>query len=263
MKNRIFSFCLLLFLTFMFTAGTVQAEELHNWYEPNPYHPWDTGRRDSSGKPITEDLFYTYTRKLAHLTEYISPYGPGTFWQVMGYAMASANCQPSSPRPGDRSREWNAIALLRTTGDNDILTPHSGDGLPKRIRGNPRYEWSEITLRSADGTTVIAWFAGAGFVRAHPPYSDEARTVRKAHPVFYKNQTWGPVQERYLDESVSASKSDVSTSSPCVPTHPNPRNPWASARLDVERRINLAAPLDGSPFISETPDCSSSGAGHT
>jgi len=83
MKKRIFSFCLLLFLTFMFTAGTVRAEELHNWYEPNPYHPWDTGRRDSSGKPITEDLFYTYTRKLAHLTEYTNPYGPGTFWKVM------------------------------------------------------------------------------------------------------------------------------------------------------------------------------------
>ena len=213
---------LILGLPFLFflVAGICDAEELHNWAEPNPNYTFQNG-------DVVEELFYVYTSKQAERSE------SGGSWTVTGSATASANARASAPRGGDLIREWNASARLQATGDNDLLEPHSGDGMTVTEDGN------EKTLTSSDGTTT-------------------ARTKRVAHVISYQNQTVGPPKQRFLDDSTSGGKSETSVS----PTDLD-ANPWARSKLEVSRRTNTVAPVADSPFISETPKCSSSGNGHT
>ena len=73
MKIRFVSLLLTLLL-----ASVSQAEVLHKWREPNPYHSYTYANTD-------ENLFYTYTTKDASRSE------SGGSWQVTGSASASAN----------------------------------------------------------------------------------------------------------------------------------------------------------------------------
>ena len=84
-----------------------------------------------------------------------------------------------------------------------------------------------------------------------------ARTKRKTHIVHYRNNTDGSTDQRYLDASTSGGKSETSSS----PTGLD-ADPWASSWVEVRRRISLNEEVEGSPFTSTTPDCSSSGNGH-
>lgn len=176
---------------------------------------------------IVEYPFNTYTSKSATRSE------SGGSWSLTALATASANCQALLPAPGDVSREWNVDAKLRATGDLDTLKTESPDGLLATEKG------IEETDTSSDGTTT-------------------ARRARKAHIVYYRNRTNGGIQQRAFNTSTSGDKSKTSVSPSGLDA-----DPWAKSVLVVNRRINLAEQVDGSPFQSETPDCSSSGIGHT
>ena len=193
-------------------------------------HNWFEANPDHpfpNGDQGIEYPFNAYTSKSATRSE------SGGSWQLTASATASANCQAVSPAPGNVSREWNVDAQLRATGDLDTLRTEPPDGLPATAQG------VEKTKTSTDGTTT-------------------ARRARKAHVVSYKNKTFGSPEQRFLEVSTSGGKSQTSSS----PTGLD-ADPWAKSWLEVNRRINLAEPVDGSPFTSTTPDCTSSGNGHT
>ena len=174
-----------------------------------------------------ENLFYTYTTKDASRSE------SGGSWQVTGSATASANAHAPLPRGEDRSTEFDVDAQLRATGDRHEVDPFHGNELPETADG------VEKTKKSSDGTTT-------------------ARTKRKAHVVHYRNKTFGQADQRSLNTSTSGGKSETSVS----PTDLD-ADPWASSWLEVKRRVALNNDIPGSPFESATPECSSSGNGHT
>ena len=215
MKGRIVSLLLTLLL-----AGICDAEVLHSWVEPQPDHAFQNDHG-------VEYPFYTYTSKSAERSE------SGSSWSLTASATASANARAALPGSGDVSRQWDADAQLRATGDMDTLKPDPADDLAKTEDGIER------TLTSSDGTTT-------------------ARTKRKAHVVYYQNRTFGSPDQRPLDASTSGGKSETSSSPSGLDA-----DPWASSWLEVRRRINLNNPVDGSPFTSTTPNCESSGDGHT
>ena len=153
-----------LIVSLLFTlllAGICDAEVLHRWVEPQPNHSFQNG-------DIEEEPFYTYTNKNALRSE------SGGSWSLTASATASANARAASPRPGDVSREWNANAQLRATGDLDTLTTEPPDALPKMEQE------VENTKTSSDGTTT-------------------ARRKRVAHVVSYKNKTFGSPEQRHLE----------------------------------------------------------------
>jgi len=207
------------FLALLLTSLS-EAEVLHSWNEPNPDHAFQNGN-------IVEYPFNTYTSKSASRSE------SNGSWTLTGSATASANAQAVSPAPGNVSREWDADAQLRATGDLDTLETEPPDGLPETEQG------VEKTKTSPDGTTT-------------------ARRKRMGHVVHYRNNTDGSSNQRFLEASTSGGKSETSSS----PTGLD-ADPWAKSWLEVNRRINLNEAIDGSPFTSETPDCTSSGNGHT
>lgn len=211
---------LLWMFLFLTVAGICSAEVLHSWVEPQPNHAFQNDN-------TIEYPFYTYTSKSASRSE------SGGSWSLTASATASANARAISPQSGNVSRQWDADAQLRATGDWDTLKPDPADALPKTADG------VEKTKTSSDGTTT-------------------ARRKRKAHVVYYRNRTDGSTEQRHLDASTSGGKSETSVS----PTDLD-ADPWAKSWLEVHRRINLNEPVEGSPFQSETPDCTSSGNGHT
>lgn len=186
-------------------------------------HPYDTF---NSGHTV-ENLFYTYTSKDASRSE------SNGSWQLTGSATASANASAPLPRGGDLNMQFNAHALVRATGDLDTLEPHTGDGLAKTADG------AELPKTSSDGTTT-------------------ASTKRKGHVVNYQQRVGRDPLQRSLDIYTDGGKSETSSS----PTDLD-ADPWAKSWLKVNRRTNLAIEVDGSPFTSTTPDCTSSGNGHT
>ena len=197
--------------------------------EAEVLHNWNEPNPDHpyQNGDIVENLFNTYTSKSATRSE------SGNSWQLTASATASANAQASSPRSGDLNMQFDAEALVRATGDRHAVEPHTGDGLAKTADG------SEIKKTSSDGTTT-------------------AMTKRKAHVVLYQNEMSGPATQRFLDVSADGSKSETSVSPSDLDA-----DPWASSWLEVERRTNLNNAVDGSPFESATPKCSSSGKDHT
>ena len=213
-----------LLLTFVFLALL-----LTSFSEAEVLHNWNESNPNhafDSGHTV-EDLFSTHTSKSASRSE------SNGSWSLTASASASANAQAPLPRGGDLSQQFDAHALVRATGDKDTLEPHSGDGLAKTADG------AEIKKTSSDGTTT-------------------ASTKRKAHVVLYQQRVGQQPLQRVLDASTSGSKSQTSSS----PTGLD-ADPWAKSWLRVNRRTNLANDVDGSPFTSTTPDCTSSGNGHT
>ncbi|MYA69654.1 hypothetical protein F4009_15925 [Candidatus Poribacteria bacterium] len=176
---------------------------------------------------VVEDLFNTYTSKSATRSE------SGNSWQLTASAAASAGAQAPLPRRGDLKTEFDAHALVRATGDRHEVSPHTGDGLAKTADG------AEIPKTSTDGTTT-------------------ASTKRKAHIVLYQNRTGRQPLQRSFNVSTDGSKSETSVSQTDLDA-----DPWAESSLEVKRRTNLNNDVDGSPFTSTTPKCSSSGNGHT
>ena len=224
MNRRITNLVCLLGLAFIFLALLLTSPS-----DAEVLHNWfesNPDRRFQNGD-IVEYPFNVYTSKSATRSE------SGNSWQLTASATASAGCQAVSPAPGDWNREWNVDAQLRATGDLDTQKTEPPDGLPAMEAG------VEKTVTSADGTTT-------------------ARRKRKAHIVYYRNKTGKQPDQRSLDASTSGGKSETSVSSTDLDA-----DPWAKSWLEVRRRINLAEPIDGSPFTSETPDCTSSGNGHT
>ncbi len=229
MKRRMTRLYFLFGLTVMFlTLSSITAAEiLHSWFEPHPDSMFDNG---DQGR---EHPFNTYTSKSATRSE------SGGSWQLTASATASANCQPVSPAPGNWSREWDVDARLRATGDRDregvdarkTRDPIWGNELPATAQG------VEKTKTSADGTTT-------------------ARTKRKVHIVYYRNRTGKQPDQRHLDADTSGGKSETSVSRTDLDA-----DPWASSWMEVRRRVNSNEVIG--TFTSETPKCSSSGAGHT
>ena len=137
-------------------------------------------------------------------------------------------CTSTPSGPGFKDRIY-AHALLRTPVIRIRLN---------RIRVMVwRKRKTELTLTSSDDTTT-------------------ARTKRKAHVVSYKNKMRGPAEQRVLDATTSAGKSETSVSSTRLDA-----DPWANW-LEVKRRTNLLIMLTVT-ITSTTPDCTSSGNGHT
>ncbi|RKU25828.1 hypothetical protein C6499_14455 [Candidatus Poribacteria bacterium] len=192
-------------------------------------HSWNEPNPDHAfqNDNSVEYPFNTHTSKSATRSE------SGGSWTLTASATASANARAVSPRPGDVSRVWDADAQLRATGDLDTLATDPPDGLSKTEQG------VEKTKTSSDGTTT-------------------ARRKRKAHVISYQNRVGQQSLQRFLEASTSGSKSETSPSSTGLDA-----DPWAKSWLEVNRRINLNEAIDGSPFTSTTPDCTSSGNGHT
>ena len=103
------------FWTLLLTSPS-EAEVLHKWFEPQPNHAFQNVN-------TVEYPFYTYTSKDASRSE------SGGSWSLTASATASANARAVSPRSGDVSRQSDADAQLRATGDMDTLTP------------DPAYAW--------------------------------------------------------------------------------------------------------------------------
>ena len=202
---------------------------LASFSEAEVLHKWFESDSDHPFRygDVVEELFNTYTSKDASRNE------AGGSWQLTASATASANCRAPIPRGEDLRTAFDAHALVRATGDLDTLEPHTGDGLAKTETG------VEKTLTSSDGTTT-------------------ASTKRIAHVVSYRNRTRGQAEQRFMNVSTSGGKSETSVS----PTELD-ADPWAKSWLKVNRRASLANEVPGSPFTSTTPDCLSSGDGHT
>ena len=202
---------------------------LASFSEAEVLHKWFESDPDHSYQygDVVDELFNTYTSKDASRTE-----SDGS-WQLTASATALANCRAPIPRGEDLRTAFDAHALVRATGDKDTLEPHSGDGFAKTENGVKR------TLTSADGTTT-------------------ASTKRIAHVVSYQNRAGRDPLQRFMNVSTSGGKSETSVSRTELDA-----DPWGKSWLEVKRRVALNNEVSGSPFSSTTPDCTSSGNGHT